>query len=104
MTFDPYAEFIRAVAQDPGIFRAKRCLLSRKALNDIGQIIETQPCSVTSTYVLDRAKRSGPEEGKALRQLHVHLRRAADNGLNPTQVSFLVRKLDVFPETVEGLQ
>lgn len=104
MTFDPYAEFINAVAHDRAIFQGKRCLLSRRALNDIGGIIESQPFSVTSAYILDRANRSPREEQAALRRLQAHLRQAAENGLNPAQVSFLVRKLDVFPETAEELQ
>lgn len=104
MTLDPYAEFIRGVASDPAIFVGKHCRLAGKALNDIGMILESQPYAVASAYILDRAKRARDnDEAKALRQLQAHLRHAANNGLNPSKISFLVRKLHVFPEILEAL-
>lgn len=104
MTSDPYAVFIGDVANDQAIFQGRRCRISRKALNEIGMILESQPYAVASAYILDRAKRARDnDEAKALRQLQAHLRHAANNGLNPSKISFLVRKLHVFPEILEAL-
>jgi hypothetical protein len=104
MTLDPYGLFIRAVASDLAIFQQRRCLISRKALNDIGEVIASQPFSVATTYILDRANRLHGDEQRALICLQAHIRRAAGNGLNPGQVGFLVRKLEIFPQLVEALQ
>ena len=104
MTLDPYGLFIRDVASDQAIFQQRHCLVSRKALNDIGEVVASQPFSVASTYILDRANRARGQEARALRQLQTYLNRATSNGLNPSQLSFLVRKLDIFPELVEALR
>jgi hypothetical protein len=99
--FDPYAGFIKAVAQDTQIFQGQNCVLSHKALALIGQVIEGYPYSVAITYVLDRARRANPKERLALRRLQSHIRTAIQNGLNPEQVGFLVRKMDAFPYVVK---
>ncbi len=105
MTLDPYGLFIRDVASDQAIFQQKRCVISRKAMNDIGEIVASQPFSIASAYILDRASRSQQQvEGKALRCLQAHVLRAASNGVSPGQLGFLVRKLEIFPQLVEALQ
>lgn len=103
MMFDPYAEFIKAVASDPLIFHGKQCVLSGKARDDIGRVIEGHSHSVATTYLLDRAKRSQNEERTALLRLQVHIRNAISNGLNSIQLGYLVRKMDNFPDVVEAI-
>jgi hypothetical protein len=104
MTLDPYGLFIRDVAADQAIFQQRRCIISSKALNDIGEVVSSQPFSVATAYILERATRSHGDEQRALRSLQAHIRRATGNGLSPGQVGFLIRKLGIFPQLVEALQ